>query len=486
MISPRFTRERIRSLFRVLPYVLGAGALIAIPLSLSFGAYETPVSSLPTNRPFDPEHAFKSIYGARSSGRLTEPSLVASAHQMALNDADNRIDEAFRVRPPMRDLVSLWLRVYTEYTTEQTVLFDRKHPEVIYEVLDFRDLRRKARNAVAYEVMRERKIKRRFAEYRAAFARLIRLTKKKKKKLSPESTGLNPTERRILAATSRAEHPHSMRDWNASFRGQTGQRDNVVRGLLSAETFFPKMEEIFEEMGVPRELTRIPLVESSFNIVAHSKAGAKGVWQFMPGVGKEFMKVDERNGIDERLSPLKSTVAAARLLKRNLIIAGNWPLAITAYNHGYTGIKKLTAKERATALDGSLFKLCRPGRKTLGYASSNYYAEFIALLHAEVYKDLFYGDTPLPVAPALTFHRVNSAITGKEYARRNGIPIQDFKLFNPDVKNLNKRLPVGMYLILPGNDGEIDDLISAITLKKSRTRRYSKKKRPSTPVARRK
>jgi membrane-bound lytic murein transglycosylase D len=327
---------------------------------------------------------------------------------------------------------------------------------------------------MAYEIVRDRRIKKRFAEYRAAFAHLAKLSKGRK--LTPESKGLNDTERRVLASIAKAEHPHGIKDWNAGFRGQTGQRDMVVKGLLSAETFFPKMEEVFEELGLPRELTRIPLVESSFNIVAHSKAGARGVWQFMPVVGKEFMKVDEKNGIDERLSPLKSTVAAARLLKRNLVIAGNWPLAITAYNHGYTGIRKLSASERASAIDGRLFKLCQKGkRRTLGYASSNYYAEFLALLHAEAYKDLFYGDVPMPVAPALTFHRVNVPLTASDYARRNGIPLQDFRLFNPDVRSPKARLPEGFYVILPGNDGEIDELVSAITLKTSRTRRFAKK-----------
>lgn len=394
---------------------------------------------------------------------------------MALSDFDNRIDESFKVPGPLKETVSFWLRIYTEFTTEQTVLFDKKHPEVVYETLDFRDLKRSSRNAVAYELNRERRLKKRMSEFRAAFANLAK--KSKKSKLTPESANLSVLEKKILTSITRSEHIHPLKEWASSFRVQTGQRDQVVKGLLSAETFFPKMEEIFEELDVPRELTRIPLVESSFNIRAHSKAGAQGVWQFMPASGKEYMKVDPALGIDERLSPLKSTVAAARLLRRNLVIAGNWPLAITAYNHGYTGIRVLSAAERATALDGRLFSLCTNKRRTLGYASSNYYAEFIALLHAEVYKDLFYGNTPLPVAPALTFHKITIPMSAKDYSRRNGIPLQDFKLFNPDVKNVNVKLPYGFYVILPGNDGEVDDLISAIKARPVRTKRYASKER---------
>jgi membrane-bound lytic murein transglycosylase D len=462
---PRFFSPSIR-------IHLGVQALAALSLSIT-------VDPPRANAAYEPASSF-----SRRSSLLPEPPplsrptmgapLSASAHQLALMDADNRVDPAFRVPAPLQNTVSLWLRVYSEYSSEQTLFFDKKHPEVIYEVMDFRDLKRTSRNLMAYEIVRARRLKARMAEYRAAFASLIK--KSNRVKLAPETPGLRPLERKILSASLSSNHRHALREWNSGFQIQTGQRDMIVKGLLAAETFFPKMEEIFEEMDIPKELTRIPLVESSFNIGAHSRVGAQGVWQFMPASGREYMKVDPALGIDERLSPLKATVAAARLLRRNLVIAGNWPLAITAYNHGYTGIRKLTPADRSTALDGRLFSLCSENkRRTLGYASSNYYAEFLALLHAEAYKDLFYGDTPMPVAPSLTFHRVNAPITALDYSRRNGIPLQDFRLFNPDIRNLNAKLPVGYYVILPGTEGEIDELISSIKSRPTRTRKFAKK-----------
>lgn len=441
---------------------------IALGTSAALAGYDSS-SPYGGRRPFNRDQGF-------AAPRTAVVPRAINAHQTAMTDADRRIDESFRVPAPMKNTVSLWLRVYTEFSSEQTVFFDKKHPEVIYEVMDFRDLKRSSRNLMAYEIVRERRLKKQMAEYRKAFASLLK--KSKRAKLNPDSPKLSPLERKILAATTLSEHQHPLREWNSGFHIQTGQRDSIIKGLLSAETFFPKMEEIFEELDIPKELTRIPLVESSFNLNAHSRAGAQGVWQFMPASGKEYMKVDPALGIDERISPLKATVAAARLLRRNLVIAGNWPLAITAYNHGYTGIKKLNAAQRETALDGRLFSLCSNNkRRTLGYASSNYYAEFLALLHAEAYKDLFYGDTPLPVAPALTFHRVNAPLTALEYSRRNGIPLQDFRLFNPDIRNVNVRLPVGYYVILPGNDGEIDELISSIKSRPTRTHRFAGKDR---------
>ncbi len=461
-------------------FVWGATALGSFNPTTATAAYESN-SSYQTKKAFDPERAFvgRLNRSASTRPRLSESVLPADAHEIALSDGDGRIDPSFRVPAPLRSTVSFWLRVYTEFTTEQTVLFDKKHPEVIYEVMDFRDLKRSARNLMAYEIMRERRMKKTMAGFRAAFTSLTR--KSKRGKLTAESPNLTTLERKILGAISVSKHSHPIREWNSSLRAQTGQRDMIVKGLLSAETFFPKMEEIFEELNVPRELTRITLVESSFNINAHSKAGAQGVWQFMPLSGKEYMKVDPSLGIDERLSPLKATVAAARLLRRNLVIAGNWPLAITAYNHGYTGIRPLSPAARATALDGRLFSLCSTKTRTLGYASSNYYSEFLALLHAEAYKDLFYGNIPVPVATALTFHRLKAPITALEYSRRNGIPLQDFRLFNPDVRNINARLPVGYYVILPGTDGEVDELISAIKATPVRTHRVSKSRNKSVP-----
>ncbi len=403
---------------------------------------------------FDLDAVFKSHYG--SDHNLYDPVIAPGTNAAALNDADNRISDDFSVKGPMRESVGFWLRVYTEWSTRQAVLYDRSHPELVYEVMDFRPLFRESRNLMAYEIVRENRIKARIKEYSNAFLRLSKMKDPWSK--TARLTGL---EAKILKVVSRLDHKHSMKEWKRGLRLQAGQRDNVVKGLLAAETFFPKMEEIFTSLGLPKELTRIPLVESSFNLFAHSRAGAKGVWQFMPKSGKEYLFIDERSGVDERLSPLKSTIAAAKLLKRNLVMTGNWPLAVTAYNHGFTGIKKLSAAERASALTGGLFKACSK-TKHLGFASSNYYAEFIALLHAEAYKDLFYGGSPLPVAPRLTFHKVSAHLTPIEYAKKLDVKLRDFMLYNPDVKYPQKKLPLGLYVAVPGHEGEIDELIAAI------------------------
>jgi membrane-bound lytic murein transglycosylase D len=381
---------------------------------------------------------------------------------MAMKDSDNRIQTDFDIPAPMRPLVGFWLRIYTEFSARQVVLFDRLHPELIYEVLDFNELHAKSRNAVAYEIVRDRRIEKRLKEYRSVLGRLA----SRRGKVDPSKVK-DPLERHILQVVSHSSHPqHGYRELSKNLRMQTGQRDAVYKGLMNASYFFPKMEEIFKQLEVPIELTRLTLVESSFNLKAHSKSGARGVWQFMLPPGKEYMRVQDDGKIDERLSPIKSTVAAARLLKRNLLISSNWPLAITAYHHGYTGIRKLSPKQRQTAITGSLFDLCDKTH-TLGYASSNYYAEFLAILHAEAYKDVFFGDAPpLAVAPNLRFEKLRQPMVAYQYAVNSKMDIEEFKKFNPDITDLRTVLPVGFFVAKPTqNSFAPDDLIGAIRAK---------------------
>jgi membrane-bound lytic murein transglycosylase D len=75
-------------------------------------------------------------------------------------------------------------------------------------------------------------------------------------------------------------------------RFQTGQRDNVINGITIADRYFPWMEQIFRETGVPWELTRLGLVESSFNHRATSRVGAKGVYQFMEVTARKILPFD--------------------------------------------------------------------------------------------------------------------------------------------------------------------------------------------------
>jgi hypothetical protein len=405
---------------------------------LAMAAYNQPVtwsdmSSLDLGRVLKSEYA--------SPANLLEPTIPDTANELVLRDADNHISKEFHVPPELKENVTFWLKIYTQYTTQHLVFFDSRHPSMIYDVLDFRDLAKSARSPVVYEIIRKQRIQKKIAAYRLAFRQLAK---------NPHPAHPSVEQANILREITRLPHKHSFAELNKSIHFQTGQRDNIAKGLVAAEAFLPKMERLFVDMNIPIELTRLSLVESSFDLSAESRVGASGIWQFLRQSGKEFLLIDDQHQIDERLSPLKATMAAGRLLKRNYGILNDWSLAVTSYNHGIRGLPR-HAENMTPEQIHKIYDTCDNKHSHLGYASRNYYSEFLAVLHAEAYRKLYFGTAPhIPDhVPFTEFDQLGKADFAANIAKQRKISLQDFRLLNPDVRNINRKVPAGFWIALP-------------------------------------
>ena len=230
---------------------------------------------------------------------------------------------------------------------------------------------------------------------------------------------------------------------------QQGIKERFRDGVIRSGRYVEQFRQIMANQGVPAELALLPLVESSFQNV-RSKAGAVGVWQFTSGTGRSYLRITSK--VDERLDPVRSSEAAAHLLRDNYASLGAWPLAITAYNHGRGGMLA-AQREHGSDLPTIIDEYRGP---VFGYASMNFYSEFLAAV--EIYDNYpqYFGElalerpdsipqnrptmtaakAPAKTAPkaAAAKYKVRSGDTLWEIAQRFGTSIATLM----DKNNLNK------------------------------------------------
>lgn len=349
-----------------------------------------------------------------------------------------RADDVLFPRPAeLEPDVLFWRSIFTVYSTDEGVLHDNRHLGVVYETVPM------PANTPRSE--RNRKIQRRREHYQAI---LRSLAKGNRDKLSAE-------ERRVLALWPEDVSNAELSAAVDRIRFQHGLKDRFREGLIRAGRWRKYVEAQFGALGVPLQLAALPHVESSYNPDARSHVGASGIWQFTRGTGRRYMQVD--HVLDERNDPFIATQAAGRLLAYNYSITGNWPMAITAYNHGLSGVRRAMNKYGDTALVDILRKY--DGR-TFGFASRNFYVAFLAAMEVDQNADVYFPGLVPEVPVDYTTTRMPDYMSASALAAALGISERELSRHNPALqpavlqgskyvpRDHEIRLPAGM-LSLP-------------------------------------
>jgi len=351
----------------------------------------------------------------------------------------------FAPPPNLRVPVDFWISVYAVYGRNQMLIHDNLYLDRVYRILDYRDL---ARDGVSNAQIDARMKNDEATEKARVQAMLRRLHE------NDDPGGLSPEELRLRAMFAADPSPTKYLDAAASerLRGQRGIRERFAHGIQTGHAYFPQMEVLFRRTGVPVEITRLPLIESTFNMKAYSKVGAAGVWQFMPGTARSFMRVGDV--VDERLDPLIATRAAAQFMRQNYEKLGTWPLAIKAYNHGPAGMARAVRETGTRDIATIIRRYQGPAFK---FASRNFYPGFLAAVHVERNYKKYFGDLPLHELPPTEDVRLDGPTSIISAARCAGVDAITLGELNPSLlppaRTGRAPIPDGFTLRVPAGHG---------------------------------
>lgn len=257
--------------------------------------------------------------------------------------------------------VDFWRKTYAVWQRSEVAYHDDRYMDVVYEVVQLPGYVAEGLTTEQKMVMSDRR-----DFWKARLAEL-------ENKMRFNAT-LTPSDRQLIAKLESTGRPLNAILPGASdrVRAQRGTRERFKRGLEISGRYNLQFRKIFRDAGLPEELAYLPHVESSFQPAARSSAGAVGMWQFTKAAAQTFMPGG--NSVDQRLDPFVSAQGAARYLTHAYARLGDWPTALTSYNHGIGGMKR--AQNRmgtdfvriVEVYDGPAF----------GFASRNYYAQFLA------------------------------------------------------------------------------------------------------------
>jgi len=326
--------------------------------------------------------------------------------------------------------VTFWKRIYSEVGTDAGLLHDTRNLGIVYETT-------KIPTGLSGRA-RERHTDRRKKHFKAI---LLKLAKGKR-------SGLSREEKRVLALFPKDVSNSTLKKSASRVRFQLGQANKFRSGVIRSGAYKPHILKTLREMDLPLEIANLPHVESSYTPNVYSRVGAAGLWQFTRSTGRRFMRVD--SVVDERLDPYRASIAAARLLEQNYRVTGSWPLAITAYNHGASGMRR-AARKLGTK---DITKIVREYRsRTFGFASRNFYVEFLAASEVASNAEKYFGPLVLDRPIKLEKTKMPFYAKASELAKAVGVDRKTLEAANPALRPSvwrgSKYVPKGFELQMP-------------------------------------
>ena len=354
-------------------------------------------------------------------------------------------EETFPFPEALQPDVDFWVSIFTRYGTDEGVLHDNRDLAVVYERIDMPSgISRQERN---------RRVKKR----RDALTRILQtLADGKRDNLSAE-------EARVLALWPEDVSNDTLRAATGRIRYQQGLSDRFREGLQRSGRWREYIEAEFTALGVPVELAALPHVESSYNPDARSHVGASGIWQFTRSTGRRYMRVD--HVIDERNDPFAATRGAGRLLAYNYSITGNWPMAITAYNHGLAGVRRAMRLHGDTAYVDILRNY---NGRTFGFASRNFYVAFLAAKEVDQNAERYFPGVVRESPTAYAELKLPDYVPADDLASALGVSTRQIAKHNPALQPTvwegSKHLPRGYAVRLPASmvNGSADAVLASV------------------------
>lgn len=341
--------------------------------------------------------------------------------------------------------VAFWRAVFSKYGANHIILHDTDDLRLIYEVVEFKEGFGRSRAASRRQ---RRTVRARIHRLSVAMNRL--------RTHGPDPEKPDAVQRGILKVVRSA----GLQPTRALFRklrhnihAQRGVKERFRNGIIRSGRYLETMEAIFERHGLPKELVRLPHVESSFNYASRSSKGAAGIWQFMPRTGRAYKLRVGRN-VDERLDPIAATDGAARYLKDAYRKLGNWPLAITSYNHGQAGMARAKRRHGPNLL--TIIDKYRS--RSFRYASKNFYAEFLAAVEVSENYRTYFG--PLELLEPHRYQEIylDKSVRVSTFTAIKGLSRDVLREHNPQFRRRlwtrTRVLPAGFNLRIPAAKAE--------------------------------